>query len=197
MLNHFKAYLTDKAYFTDAELNKIAASVKIVHLAKGENLYNEGIYWPYDGIVCRGLLYKHTEMKGNEKVTGFSSENYWVGDRASWLAERPLPHTSTALEDTCVALLPQDEFDNLRINIPALNQLFENLVEKNLELNHKRVTESLLLSDEERYAKFMVLRPGLANRLPLKLIASYLDMSTENLNTILNGIPWPQKIKTT
>ncbi len=197
MLNHFKAYLTDKAYFTDAELDRITASVKIVQLAKGESLYTEGTNWPYDGIVCRGLLYKHTELNGNEKVMGFSSENYWVGDRASWLAGRVLPYTSTALEDTCVALIEQDEFDNLRVAIPALNELFENLVQKHLELNHKRVTESLLLSDEERYAKFMVLSPGLASRLSQNQIASYLDMSMESLSTILNGIPWSQKIKTT
>lgn len=191
MKNHFKEYLTSQAYFTDVELQKILTGLRLIFVKKGEDLYTEGTSWQYDGIVCSGLLYKHTTNSvGAKKVTAFSSENYWVGDRRSWITGTVMPHTATALEDTHVALLPTAEIDKLRVAIPTLNELFEQLVQKNLDVTQKMVMKSAILTDEEKYTEFITKRPGLHKRIPQEYIASYLDIQPKNMALIIDGLPW-------
>ncbi|MFP5437417.1 MAG: Crp/Fnr family transcriptional regulator [Bacteroidia bacterium] len=199
MIACFKNYFLGKARFSEDELNSITAATHVLYLKKGEHLYNEGSIWPYDGIVCKGLLYKHTtHISGNTAVTGFASENYWVGDRSSSLTGKAIAYTCTALEDTTIACLEIEALEQLRIQIPALNELCDNLMQKYMASMQKRISDNMILSDEERYAQFLDTRTGLNLRVPNILIASYLNIRPENMDAICNGIPWPQqKMRTT
>lgn len=199
MVGYFEEYLAEKANFTRTELQKITALTQLLHIKKGQNLYNVGSQWPYDGIVCKGLIYKHTtDLNNNTSIIGFASENYWVGDRTSTLTGNPATYTATALEDTTIACLEITHLEALRVAIPALNKLCESLLQRHLESTRRRITISMVQSDEERYAQFMEKRPELNNRVPEALKAAYLNIKPQNMAVICNSIPWPeQKLNTT
>ncbi len=196
MVGYFEQYLAEKANFTLSELQKITAHTQLLHIKKGQNLYNEGSRWPYDGIVCKGLIYKHTtDLNNNTSIIGFASENYWVGDRTSTLTGNPAGYTATALEDTTIACLETTHFEALRVAIPTLNELCERLVQQHLESTRRRIAISMVQSDEERYARFLEKRPELSHRVPLALTAAYLGIPEKRMELLCNGLPWPQPQK--
>ncbi|MFP9113939.1 Crp/Fnr family transcriptional regulator [Flavobacterium sp. RHBU_3] len=196
MFELFKDYLLSKVYLTAAELDAIERVCEQHTIPAGETVFTEGSYWFYNGFVCSGLVYKHTlDLDNQLKVIGFSSENYWVGDRKSLLTQSPMPFTVTALEDTTLIYIENNVFEQLCIEIPAFNDMTELLVQRHIEAMQKQIADHMVLSDEERYAALMNKRPTLCHRVPPALIASYLDICTESMNTLINGIPWPQKSK--
>ncbi|MFY7730830.1 MAG: Crp/Fnr family transcriptional regulator, partial [Flavobacterium sp.] len=182
MTEVFEAYLNSKADFCATDMAYIMEHVQFIYLKKGENLYNEGAMWPYDGIVCSGLLCKHTiDLDGEQKVMAFCSEHYWVGDRSSSLTGKPVAFTATALEDTTIACLNIDEFDRLRIEIPLLNEMCQQLIHNNMEAAQKRIANNMIQSDEERYCDFINARPGVAERISPELLSSYLGIGNLSL----------------
>lgn len=190
MTEVFEAYLNSKAAFCATDMAHILKHVQFIHIKKGENLYNEGSLWPYDGIVCSGLLYKYTlDLDGEQKVTAFCNEHYWVGDRSSSLTGMPVSYTATALENTTIACLHIEDFDRLRIEVPLLNEVCEQLIQNNMVAASKRIANNMVQSDEERYSDFINARPGLAERISPELLSSYLGIGNLSLDRIINGMP--------
>lgn len=61
-------------------------------------------------------------------------------------------------------------------------------VRMNVVVLNDRIVDLMAATGEERYLRFIATYPGLAQRLPQKLIASYLGLTPESLSRIRNGI---------
>ncbi|MFP9113930.1 Crp/Fnr family transcriptional regulator [Flavobacterium sp. RHBU_3] len=177
----FKKYLLTKAPFTEGELQTLLSAGQIKHYAKGDTIFVQGNYWNFNGFVCSGLVCTVQEEGVQRGVVSFAGENYWVGDRRSLLTDTPMPHTAVALEDTTVLLIPHADFEQLRVLVPAFNDVVYTLVQNAVQDARRHICAGTVMSDTERYTTFCAERPGLAQRIPAPILASYLKMSTENL----------------
>lgn len=194
MFEVFKKYLQSKANFSEGEIIAVQRVVTACTVPAGTTIFNEGSYWRFNGFVCRGLVQKHTlHQNGFEKTVGFCCENYWLGDRNSLLTDSTMPYNALALEETHLLLIENNDFEHLRITLPAFNEMMQQLISNNISVTQKEIADSMILSDEQRYADMIKKFPELVNRLPPHMVASYLNIGLNSLNSILNGIPWPKR----
>ncbi|RZJ67015.1 MAG: Crp/Fnr family transcriptional regulator [Flavobacterium sp.] len=185
MLEVFKRYLNSKTSISDEEFELIREVAIERKLRKRQYLLQEGDIWKYDAFVCKGLMrtYK-VDDKGQEHVLQFCPENWWTGDRQSYISGEPARYNIEAYEDSEVILIPKQDTAKLRIQIPKLNEMMYDLLERSFISLQNRVQSNITHTAEEKYGQFLKIYPDMSNRVPLHMIASFLGISPETLSRI-------------
>ena len=180
MFEEFSKYLLARANFTADELNQIKAVCREIKINKGDFLLEAGTLWGYNAHVCRGLMHTFTiDPDGQRRTVSFGPQNYWVGDRESQLTGNPATYNVQALEDTWLLLITQNDFRMICRNIDSFNSLLNGIIQKNLLIIQKRIFDDMTLSDEEKYLNYLKKYGQAANRIPLHMVASYLNIPEE------------------
>jgi CRP-like cAMP-binding protein len=185
MFEVFSKYLTDKITLSEPELARISSVSVIKKLRRKQYLLQEGDVWRHYAFVCKGCLriYRLDE-KGNEHILKFCIENWWAGDRESLLTGKPSHCFIDALEESTVIMITKENFDNLCTEIPAFNELVNQLLNKTYIASQDRIHSNITYTSEEKYLEFIKKYPDIVSRVPLHMIASYLGISAETLSRI-------------
>lgn len=185
MIAVFRNYLLEKGNFTETELDTITAAAVIKKVRKKQYLLQEGDVWKYNAFVTRGCLRTYSiDEKGIEHILNFAIENWWTGDRESLQTGKPSEYNIDALEDSEVALISREKYDQLCKDIPAFNNMVSAILEKSFRVAQGRIHTFISASAEEKYLSFLEKFPHLALRVPQSMIASYLGITAETLSRI-------------
>ncbi|MEM7510536.1 MAG: Crp/Fnr family transcriptional regulator [Bacteroidota bacterium] len=145
------------------------------HIKKGEILQAKGELHTRAYFVKKGLVRSYTiDKKGREHIFMFAPEGWIVGD--STLPEDPCELYIDALEDSVI--IPLDK-DVKTAHDPT--KLFNRL-----RVLQKRVIMLMSASALERYEHFVETYPDIVQRVPQRMIASYLGITPEALSNIKN-----------
>jgi CRP-like cAMP-binding protein len=135
--------------------------------------------------VLKGCLKSFTiDKSGKENIIQFAPEDWWISDLDSFINEKPSELYISALEDTEVAYMNKEDYDNFK-NLSS-SELHEEvkILTRNIVWQNKRLILLLGSTGEERYINFIKTYPKLYERLPLKMIASYIGVTPEHLSSI-------------
>jgi CRP/FNR family transcriptional regulator, anaerobic regulatory protein len=143
-------------------------------------LLNAGEVSKHSFFVNSGIL-RSFNINDNivEHVLHFACEGWWIGDMYSLLSQKPGNLFIEVLEDAEVVLLSKKNQDELYFEIPKLERFFRILTENSLVAHQERLMDNLSLSAEERFEKFCSKYPTLIQKVPQKLIASYIGVTPE------------------
>ncbi|NUY81069.1 Crp/Fnr family transcriptional regulator [Flavobacterium sp. MAH-1] len=185
MLHIFHDYLHAKFPITEQEFALIEQVAIQRRLRKRQYLLQEGDVWKYDAFVCKGLMRTYrVDDKGQEHIIQFCPENWWTGDRQSYVTGEPARYNIEAYEDSEVILIPKADFREIRMKIPALNNFIFDLLERSFIALQNRVNSNIMHTAEEKYAQFLKTYPDMSNRVPLHMIASFLGITPETLSRV-------------
>ncbi|GGG61770.1 Crp/Fnr family transcriptional regulator [Hymenobacter glacieicola] len=185
MVPALRSYLTSKAPFTEAELEQFEATATVKQLKRRQYLLRSGDVCPHMAFVVQGCLRLYrTDEEATEHILRFAIENWWITDAESFRTGLPAVGAIDALEDTQVLLWSKESFDRLKKEIPAFSALESQLAGRNLDAQVNRLYAAISRSAEERYHAFVQAFPDFYQRIPLRMIASYLGVSRETLSRI-------------
>jgi len=101
MFDNLILYLQSKFTITDQEIEIVKQVCLLKKLRKRQYLLQEGDVWRYNAFIAKGLVRTfRVDEKGQEHIIQFSSENWWTGDRQSYITDSPARYNIEALEDT-------------------------------------------------------------------------------------------------
>jgi len=187
MFDIFRNYLTSKIFLTEEELKMIETVSVFKKLRKRQYLLQEGDVWKMNAFVCQGCMRTYrVDDKGAEHILNFAVENWWTGDRESLMTGNPAKSNIDALEDSVILLIEKERLENLSVQIPALNNFLNNILQKSFNVSQNRIIANISYTAEEKYLNFIETRPEIANRVPQHMIASYLGISPETLSRVRN-----------
>ena len=167
----------EKTYFTSL--------LKIKKLRKKQYLLQEGDISRYEYFVIKGCLRAYSiDEKGQEHIVQFAIEDWWIGDMYSFLTQTPGRLTVDALEDSELFCLDNSSLETLFIRVPKFERFFRLLVQNAFIAGQRRIIDSMSLTADERYCRFIENYPLMEKRLPLKQIASFLGITPESLSRI-------------
>ncbi len=150
--------------------------MKQIKVKKGDVLQKSGDLESKIYQVVSGLLRSYTiDQKGKEHIFMFGPEGWTVADNVS--PDKPCDLLIDALEDSVINVLPKD-INKESQNAPAFI--------KRLAVLQKRVIMLMSASALERYEHFEQTYPKIIQRVPQKMIASYLGITPEALSNIKN-----------
>lgn len=163
----------------------ILNNLKSKDVSKGTILLHQGEICSVGYKVLKGCLKSYViDKSGKEHILQFAPEGWLISDMDSFLNNKPSTIFIDAIEDSEVLLLSKSALGSIaELDKLTLIELNEKLL-RNLISTNKRLINLLSASAEERYTDFTETYPTLLQRLPLKLIASYLGMTPEYLSDV-------------
>ncbi len=157
-------------------------------LAKGRTFIEPGQPSNEAAIVVSGLFrFYYTDASGREATKAFRGPGELVAAYAELLDRRPSRTTIEALEDSEVMVVRYERVTALYKSHACWQELGRVIAEDHYRQRERREQELLLNSATERWKTFLNEKPVLAEKLPQKIIASYLGITPVALSRISNA----------
>lgn len=155
------------------------------NIRKKQYLLEEGDICKYFAFIVKGAMRQYyVDQKGTEHIVNLYVENWWAGDRESFVMLNPTIYNIDAWEDSEVLLITRESSLKLAHEFPAFNELLLKLDERNNIATQKRITSSISFTAEKRYADFINCHPYFLQRFPQHIIASYLGITKDTLSRV-------------
>jgi len=169
---------------TSHEKERYRAAFSPFKLRRRQYFLQEGNRCISFAFIVKGAMRQFTiDEKGVEHIVRLGIENWWMGDRESWVMNTPSFYTIDAWENTEMLLLNRENALELS-TIPAFSRMMHRLDENNNMANQRRITAAISASAEKRYTEFAACYPELLERFPQHIIASYLGFTKDTLSRI-------------
>lgn len=136
-------------------------------------------------IVEKGCLRSYLiDEAGKDHTIQFAPEGWIVGDMEAVSMSKRTTLFIEAIEPSIVYSAPNDVYQRLMFDdIESLKQSVRALTNRVVALQ-RRLVSQLAADATLRYEEFIDTYPQLANRVPLKHIASYLGITPESLSRV-------------
>lgn len=170
------------------DILKSAPKAKPKSYKKGEIIQRSGDFKTYPIYVEKGLLKSYTiDSKGKEHVYMFAPENWIIGDLEAIQYQQPAQLFIECIEDSEVIVFEKDCLFNAKLDKEQLARNAQILYRRVGRLQ-RRVLMLMGAPAADRYLYFLETYPELPNRVPQKMIASYLGITPQTLSTIRNKL---------
>ena len=170
---------------TDAERDVLEQHLDIVDCAKGEYLLHQGVhdmeqYFVLDGVLKRVVA----NADAKEMILRFADEHDIETSYAAWRLNTPTPYSIVCLTKARVAKLPMPTWVAFMDRHPKFKATFEHEVMRLMSEIMAHTITLHLLDAPGRVRRFMRKHPELAERIPKKELAAYLNLSAETLSRL-------------
>ncbi len=158
---------------------------------KNSFLLKEGETCNHIYVILDGLVRVFYLKDGREINSLFIEEHYFFMAPDSYYSRKPGYHFIETLQPTKLYRIHHEKLLKLYKEFPALNFVGRIITENYFLWSEERLYLHRKHNAEERYYFFLENYPSLLQKVPLKMIASYLGMNEETLSRIRNKIRKP------
>lgn len=170
-------------------LGRLERYVTTKHVAKGQLLLRKGDLSGKGYFVQQGCLRSYSvDAKGKEHIFMFAPEGWIIGDMELQATGKPAALYIDAIENSTLEV-----FDNTAIELlSSLQQVgmgngYSKLM-KRVAVMQRRIILLMSATAQERYEDFITTYPDIVQRVPQKMIASYLGITPQALSKIRGEI---------
>jgi CRP-like cAMP-binding protein len=164
---------------------ELESALSVVECKKGDVLLTQGAhdmeqYFVIDGILKRVVA----NPEGKEMILRFSAEDEMETSYAAWKLRAPAPYSIRAVTKAQIARMPLPQWVAFLDRLPELKDDFEYEVMHLMSEVMAHTITLHLLDAPGRVHRFLRKHPELAERVPKKELASYLNLSAETLSRL-------------
>ena len=185
MKSQLANYLNRYAAFDSEEIDLIFNSLSERVFQKKAFLLEQYEVCKQRFFIVEGLVrYYRTDSDGNENISLFGIENWWITNLDSFINEVASDNAIQAVEKTTVLYISKNDLEILYQKVPKLERAFRIITEKKLIAIQRKDEIYMKQNSKERYYSLVDQIPNFAQRVPQYMIASYLDITPEYLSEI-------------
>ena len=167
----------------DLQRTELEPHLVVLDCAKGDALLHQGVhdmeqYFVLDGILKRVV----TNAEAKEMILRFADEGDMETSYAAWRLNTPTPYSIVCLTKARVAKLPMPVWVAFLDQHPQFKATFEYQVMRLMSEIMAHTITLHLLDGPGRVHRFVRKHPELAERIPKKELANYLNLSAETLS---------------
>ena len=171
----------------EKSLDALTALGSAVTFSKQETILDIGKKQNYVYLILSGMARSYyIDEKGNDITKLFMRENEFLIGEAMFMEESL--EVFEAVEDIVCLRFDAKEFKKIMLSNPVLERVYMARLEATIRYKMRREYAFQCLNATERYLEFQKAYPGIEERLPQHLIASYLGITKESLSRIRKNI---------
>ena len=170
---------------TDAERSALEPHLLVVDCNKGDTLLHQGVHDIEQYFVLDGLLKRVvTNADAKEMILRFAEARDIETSYAAWRLNTPTPYSIVCVTKARVAKLPMPVWVAFMDQHAKFKQAFEYEVMHLMSEIMAHTITLHLLDAPGRVHRFERKHPELAERIPKKELAAYLNLSAETLSRL-------------
>jgi CRP-like cAMP-binding protein len=135
-------------------------------------------------FIKKGAVRGFIRDGAKDITTWITAENEIVSSISSLDMKEPAQENMQAIENCELLALTYSDFQDLYIKFPEFNILARKLLQKYYQDAERRAFIARVTKAEKKYRLFLIRYGHLANRIPLKYIASFLGITLETLSRV-------------
>ena len=163
----------------------IKSGIKERAVKKGEILLNKGGQSDKFFFVKTGCLRSYfVDKKGKEHIFMFAPEGWLASDISSVLSQDKSQFFIDATEDSLIEQFDYVLLEKVQSMLPDLAFTSRDKFLKRIAVLQKRILLLMSADATERYLDFIETYPNIIQRVPQKMVASYLGITPEALSLV-------------
>ncbi|HEY8931208.1 MAG TPA: Crp/Fnr family transcriptional regulator [Mucilaginibacter sp.] len=136
-------------------------------------------------FVVRGCLRLYfIDRNGAEQTLQFALENWWMTDLDAFRSGRNSAYTIQAMEETEVLAISAANYELLLAKSPTIEHYFRLVYERAYAASLLRIRMISRMPKDEFYDLFQSKYPDFLQRIPQKVLASFLGFTPEYLSEL-------------
>ncbi|HUM65129.1 MAG TPA: Crp/Fnr family transcriptional regulator, partial [Chitinophagaceae bacterium] len=181
-----RSQIEDIVPLTDAEFELVVSAFTEKKFRRHQFMVQEENSVPYLYFIVRGLIKSFVvEDDGREHILDLNMDNNWTTDMQAFHLKQKATMNIYCIEDCETLAIGQDNLEKLCSQLDKMQYFFRRkAIEQNIHLQ-RRIRCFISSTAANRYHELVTKNPGLIQRVPKKLIASYLGVSRETLSRLL------------
>lgn len=184
MENELIKFMSRFTKLSEEEAQAMIDSYPVKIFEKGDILLKEGQVQKDAFLILQGCIRKYRLLDGEEKTTGFFTEEQVAIDFESMANQAPSRHYLECTEKSKIAVINSEKEEAYYKRFPRFEELSRAQMELMFGENQKMLSNYITSSPEQRYLDLIKQKPDLLQRIPQHQIASYLGVKPESLSRI-------------
>lgn len=156
-------------------------------LKKGEYLLKQGEYSKEMFFIVKGILSGRSTLNNKTITTFISHDGNFVSSIDGLYGLKPCSEDIQAEEDTVLLGIPTDDLHQMFDRYIELNMLMRKILESYYQAAQLRSIFIRVGTATEKYQYFLTNFSAYADRIPLEVTASYLNIQLVTLQKIIRG----------
>jgi CRP-like cAMP-binding protein len=183
--DQLKAYIQNVIHLTPEQMEFVLGHFKPSQHVKNEVLVEISQVNQFMNFIVKGCVrFFFVRDDGQDMTRHIAFENQFATGLASFISQQPSMEALQVMEDTSLLRISRKDFYYLLNIIPAWEKFFRNYLEY-AYMNNLYIYQREIMKDAaERYKELLSVNPKIVQRLPNKVVASYLNMSPETLSRL-------------
>jgi len=155
---------------------------------KNQYLIQEGNYVEYDFFIVDGLIKSsYVNEDGKEHILQFATTGGWITDPQAFHHHRKATLNVHCIENSTTLALSLQNREKLCVALPKMEYYFLKKTTQEYITLQRRTLCLISNNARDRYEDLIQNYPGLVQRVPKTMIASYLGVSRETLSRLITG----------
>jgi CRP-like cAMP-binding protein len=182
-------YIDPLMPFTPDEKRLFESNFSIKEFGEQEILVDLGEVATETYFILSGLIRYYYLTEDGKEITGFIfQEGLFATSSGSFFAQAPSTQIVETIEPCRVLALPFDGLQELFRTLPKTEALIRQILIQRFNYSQQVIASLIIQKPEQRYSSLLDSQPELAQRVPQKVLASYLGITPVSLSRIRNRI---------
>jgi CRP-like cAMP-binding protein len=138
----------------------------------------------YLNIVLKGLVRKYVKAPKGEVTLQLATEGHLVQSEISFHKRIPSDIILETIENSILVSVHHDNIEYALKQLPGAEALGRSIVTQMFIKKDNRYMEQLNISTRERFLQYMNNHPHMLQRVPQKILASYLNIKPETFSRL-------------
>ncbi len=185
MKHPLKQHIEEIIKLTDEEFEFILSHFESTTKRKHQYILEEGEIADKEYWIIKGCLKSYFfDENGKEHILQFGMENWWITDYESFVNQSKSKINVDCIEDCELLFITYENREKLTEEMHKMERFWAKKSKFGRIALQNRILSLLKNSSKERYELLLEQYPTLFQRVPKKLIASYLGVSRETLSRL-------------
>ncbi|WP_164735438.1 Crp/Fnr family transcriptional regulator [Pseudoflavitalea rhizosphaerae] len=171
------------------ELLQLLPFLEIKLYEKKEMILFAGEIDNYLNIVVKGMARKYISLPKKREVTlQLATEGHFIQSEVSFNTRRPSELSVQAVEQTILVRIEHRKLETIMLSFPWAENIGRLLVIELAGAREKRQYNVRMKSARQRFLDYRTNHPQMMRRVPMNVLASYLNMKPETLSRLKRSV---------
>lgn len=183
-LDHTYAYLKRFMELSRSDFDMLVPFLELRTFDKKTIMVQQGEVDNYLNIVLKGLVRKYVRTQKGEVTIQLATEGHVVQSEISFHKRIPSDVILETLENTVVASIHYENMQQALQTLPFAEALGRSIVVHMFIKRDLSYMDQLKMTTRERFLRYLTNHPHMLQRVPQKVLASYLNIKPETFSRL-------------